>query len=348
MLFTHKDFLKRWNNVEPITRQRHAQVSKFRAVDNNLSEKELNILYECVRKGASEYFDYKVDDKVIESSGGDLKLFDSIWWNYNGFVTEWSDDSTHRKQNRRRIRQMFQSLVYHLKNSVHGTENCDEKMVKKLMEKIDLLARKERKYENKRLRKVVEVRINRFKILDLLKRKFLKCFGQNSKEKEKDDVLNDYSAERRKKVESKLKHNADIKKLISSDEYEDEKEKSSFENSIIEKLIQYILPPDVSRGDNIDYVTASIAPRAILLMIVPQLTPFSVYAVQSMGQPVLLFSKKAEKFFLPWIVSWTTAEKFVEHEMRASLKVMSGGNLMNYSFKISVYTPYLRACRLSI
>ena len=115
---------------------------------------------------------------------------------------------------------------------------------------------------------------------------------------------------------------------------------------IIQKLIDYILPPDQSRGDNIDYVTASIAPRAILLMIVPILTPFSVFAVQSMGQPVFLFSKSAEKFFLPWVISWTTAKKLVEDEMKSSLKFMFGGNFM-ILLKISVYTPYLCTCRLS-
>ena len=87
-------------------------------------------------------------------------------------------------------------------------------------------------------------------------------------------------------------------------------------------LLDHILPNELSRDDGVDFVAASIAPRAIIMMLFPLFTPLSVYAVNSMGQPLLLLSEKAEKYFLPWMMSWATAEKLVHDDKMTSLKSM--------------------------
>ena len=55
--------------------------------------------------------------------------------------------------------------------------------------------------------------------------------------------------------------------------------------------------------DSVELISSLCAPRAIILMIAPALTPLSVYATTSISSPAFLLCEDARKFFPPMIVA---------------------------------------------
>ena len=66
-----------------------------------------------------------------------LRKSGAILWDYDGFLTNWSDDATKRKQDKRRIEQMLHCLV---KDTTVELKDREAK-VKELMDYIKKLAK---------------------------------------------------------------------------------------------------------------------------------------------------------------------------------------------------------------
>lgn len=117
-------------------------------------------------------------------------------------------------------------------------------------------------------------------------------------------------------------------------------EKWSFQSKSTDIVQDRVEKTDEGRreGESVDVIQAMIGPRTILLLIVPYLVPFSVFALGNVSSPLFLVSKNARKYFTPWFIS---LEDIMD---RASGEEKSDGNFDSSAKERNVYwTVYVKA-----